>query len=150
MIYLRALKRTREVDKNKVYPLSTELCQNLERLEFTKPVTLIMGDNGTGKTTLLEILASVLNAVRIDGNISASYGKQNLFKEIERFYRIEMIKKPKRNFFFQAEDFIRYIDNLHEMRREAINGLEEVHIPEIVFMRLTMKILLEKHPMMKL
>lgn len=128
MIYLRALKRTREVDNNKVYPLSTELCQNLERLEFTKPVTLIMGDNGTGKTTLLEILASVLNAVRIDGNISASYGKQNLFKEIERFYRIEMIKKPKRNFFFQAEDFIRYIDNLHEMRREAINGLEEIKI----------------------
>lgn len=128
MIYLRALKKTREVDNRKEYPLSTGLCQNLERLEFTKPVTIIMGDNGTGKTTLLEILASVLTAVRIDGNLSETHGKQNLFKEIERFYRIEMIKKPKRNFFFQAEDFIRYIDNLHEMRREAINGLEEINI----------------------
>ncbi len=128
MIYLRAIKRTREVDNSKEYPLSTELCRNLERLEFTKPVTIIMGDNGTGKTTLLEILASVLNAVRIDGNLSEAYGKQNLFKEIERYYRIEMLKKPKRNFFFQAEDFIRYIDNLYKMRREAIDGLEEIKI----------------------
>jgi len=126
MVFLRALRKIRESDAKSPYPLSIPLCRNMERLAFTKPVTMIVGENGTGKTTLLEILALKLNAVRIDGSTSDGNVKLNRIKFADQAFRLEMLKKPRRNFFFQAEDFIRYMDHLHEMKQDAVQALEDV------------------------
>ncbi|HHY81611.1 MAG TPA: AAA family ATPase [Clostridiales bacterium] len=74
----------------------------------------------------MEILALKLNAVRIDGSTVINNEKVNRIKHAERAFRLEMQQKPKRNFFFQAEDFVRYIDHLYEMKQEALRSLNEI------------------------
>lgn len=106
MIYLRALKPSgKEVDTAE-YPMRLPLLQNMQRLAFPKPVTLLCGDNGCGKTTLMELLALKVNAVRIDGR---EVEKPKQFEGAERAFLPEMVKRPRRSFFFQAEDFVRFI-----------------------------------------
>jgi predicted ATPase len=39
------------------YPFTLEVLQRTERLDLTGPVTLFVGENGTGKSTLLEAIA---------------------------------------------------------------------------------------------
>lgn len=128
MLFLRALQKSERQNgkRSSIYPLSLPLFQNMERMELKKPVTIIAGDNGTGKTTLLEILALKLNAIRIDGTSSAYRNKTDKIMNAESSFKLEITRKPKRNFFFQAEDFIRYIDNLHAMRQDAEMALEEI------------------------
>lgn len=128
MIFLRALKRVDPSSQTPQYPFSTPVCSGLNRLEFTRPVTFIVGENGTGKTTLLEIMAALMKSVRIDQNSPSRSGKLALFDHMEKAFRIEMARKPLKNFFFKAEDFIKYIDALHQMRQEAREGLDEVKI----------------------
>jgi len=38
------------------YPFSVELIQNTQKLEFTSPVAMFVGENGTGKSTLLDAI----------------------------------------------------------------------------------------------
>lgn len=121
MIYLRAIKRNPAAGKGRVngsseYPLSAPVMAALARLEFTNPVTILAGDNGCGKTTLLELLASKLSALRIDAGDAL---KAEKFYRTDQNFRIELTARPSKNFLFQAEDFIRYIDNLNQMREEA-------------------------------
>lgn len=125
MIYLRAIKRNTASrrENNPGYPLSAPVLASLSRLDFTNPVTILAGDNGSGKTTLLEMLASKLSALRID---SGDAGKAEKFYHTDSAFRVEMAGRPSKNFFFQAEDFIRYIDNLNQMREEAKQELDRV------------------------
>jgi len=125
-LFLRALRKVEYSDPISSYPLSLPLFRNMKRLTFSKPVTIIAGENGTGKTTLLEILARKLNAIRIDGSASDHNDKLNRIQSAEQDFRVEMLKKPAGNFFFQAEDFIRYMDHLNEMKQDAIQGLKDV------------------------
>jgi len=39
------------------YPFNMEVFQNTERVRFNGPITLFIGENGTGKSTLLKALA---------------------------------------------------------------------------------------------
>jgi len=48
MIYLRAIKQAETEHAHDSYPLSLPQIAAIERLEFSAPVTLIAGDNGSG------------------------------------------------------------------------------------------------------
>ncbi|MEW6587076.1 MAG: AAA family ATPase, partial [Nitrospirota bacterium] len=43
------------------YPFNLKIFQETKRIEFTKPVTFFIGENGTGKTTLLKALCRRAN-----------------------------------------------------------------------------------------
>lgn len=123
MIYLRALRGAGR-GRAAGYPMSVPLLRDLDRLAFRQPVTLLCGDNGSGKTTLMELLAMKLDAIRIDGRASRKAAR---FSPARAAFTLEMVRKPRRTFFFQAEDFIRYIDEWHAMREDARDALDEVN-----------------------
>lgn len=66
MIYLCGLRRRdgHEPDAD-AFPWSLPLVHSLERLEFTTPVTFLVGENGCGKSTLLEGIAAGMDAVAV-------------------------------------------------------------------------------------
>lgn len=105
MIYLRALKRT-DASREDTYPLTVPLLRDLDRLTFDRPVTMLCGDNGSGKTTLMELLAMKLGAARVDVRHAE---KKDWFDPAERAFAMEIVRRPRRSFFFQAEDFVRYL-----------------------------------------
>ena len=125
MIFLRAIRQSEHAYPTDEYPLSLPQISAIERLEFPAPVTLIAGDNGSGKTTLVELIAALTGAVRI-GDARADRRVQNSFSGASRAFRAEFAHKPKRSFFFLAEDFTRYIDAREDMMREERAELERI------------------------
>lgn len=65
-MFLTAMRRRAEhVADESVFPWSLALVQGLEALEFTAPVTFLVGENGAGKSTLLEGIAAGMRAVAV-------------------------------------------------------------------------------------
>ena len=64
MVFLSALRRRPDaaIDRRR-FPWSLPLVRDLETLEFTTPVTFLVGENGSGKSTLLEGIAAGMDAV---------------------------------------------------------------------------------------
>lgn len=125
MIFLKAIKRTEYEANSNQYPLSLPQIAAIDRLEFSTPVTLLAGDNGSGKTTLVELIASLTNAIRI-GDERASRRANEQFSQAARAFRPEFTQKPKRSFFFLAEDFTRYIDEREDRMREEAEELKRI------------------------
>ena len=125
MIYLRAIKQAETEHAHDSYPLSLPQIAAIERLEFTAPVTLIAGDNGSGKTTLVELIAELTGAIRI-GDARSDRRAHSSFSSASRAFRAEFSHKPKRSFFFLAEDFTRYIDAREDMMREEQAEMERI------------------------
>lgn len=123
MIFLRAVKRITPPAPDDEYPLGAPVLKSLDSLAFTKPVTFLTGDNGSGKTTLLELIAAKISANRIDGDAAE---KAVRFVQAESAFRAELMHKPRRCIYFQAEGFIRYIDSYNAMKREAYRDLRDV------------------------
>lgn len=64
VLALTALRRRAGVTvDNEGFPWSLPLVRDLERLEFTAPITFLVGENGSGKSTLLEGIAVGIDAV---------------------------------------------------------------------------------------
>lgn len=131
MIFLRSLTRVRPAP-DADYPFSTPLLQRLERLDFPAPVTILCGDNGCGKTTLVELVAAVLRIHRIEpphGRTEPAAGRTDAQQRIDRAavcYRAALSRRPLHNFFFAAEDFTRYIGYVEAEKRFARDALLEL------------------------
>src|ERR1700679_4022878 len=64
MVFLSALRRRPEHTPDfSAFPWSLPLVRDLDELEFSAPVTFLVGENGCGKSTLLEGLAAGVDAV---------------------------------------------------------------------------------------
>ena len=59
-IFLRAIRNEHKDSEDDGYPFNLPVVRELSTLEFQKSVTYIVGDNGTGKSTLLESIAVLL------------------------------------------------------------------------------------------
>ncbi len=118
-VYLKALTR---LLPGEGYPM--RLFDRIERVEFTTPVTLLAGDNGCGKTTLVELLANKVAAVRIDRAELTEDMRRAPVEAAANSFRVAMGQKPARAFFFHAEGFIRYIDSVNRMKDDARRDLE--------------------------
>lgn len=124
MIYLRQLRQKRALAESG-YPYTLPPVQQLSALEFTAPVTLLVGDNGCGKTSVLEIAAAASSAVRI-GKPGKDTQSAALLQQAAKFFSPVFSKKPRSCFCFSAESFTHYIDFLVAERAESDRALREV------------------------
>lgn len=89
------------------WPFDLAAVAALESLRFDAPVTFLVGDNGTGKSTLVEALAWALGFDQSGGTtgieMEAPMRGQN---ELGRLLDLELTRfKPREGFFLRAESF---------------------------------------------
>ena len=101
------------------YPLNINAIRFLDSFTFTTPVTIFQGENGCGKSTLIEAIAGSLGIPIMGGssNLSGLLDNYNLNEESESILKDYIIvekgtKKPYRTFFFRAESFYKLADIL--------------------------------------
>ena len=92
------------------YPLNISALRGFVSLRFSKNVTIFCGDNGSGKSTIIETIADVLELPMVGGNKNMFYLKDNEREEerseLARYiYLSRTHKRPIRTFFFRAESF---------------------------------------------
>lgn len=90
-----------------------------DTLEFTTPVTLIVGENGTGKSTLLE-------AIAVSFGFNAEGGGKNFDFESKRthsdLYQMVVLGKnrlPKDGYFIRSESFYNLASNIDQLASEG-------------------------------
>lgn len=128
MSYLKSLKINAE--RTHPFPFDVPSIKFAKNLEFD-PVTFIIGDNGTGKSTLLESLAFRLQLPHIDGS---RYNKKafETAKAILPFMQLEWNIDRSVGFFFRAEDFgdfINSVDRAEASQASYFSSLEG-EVPE--------------------
>lgn len=84
-------------------------------LEFGKAVSFLVGENGTGKSTLLEAIAVAYGFNAEGGSRNFCFSTSATHSDLHRHLRISRSAHPKDGFFLRAESFYNaasYIDEL--------------------------------------
>lgn len=77
-----------------------------DRLEFTENITFFVGENGTGKSTLLEAIAVAYGFNPEGGSMNYSFSTYDSHSELHNGIRLSRgFLKPKWSYFLRAESF---------------------------------------------
>lgn len=119
------LKKCKFPPSKEGYPYSIDVL-NDKTIIFNEPITIFVGSNGSGKTTILESIASSINSINISNQ---SIMDDDLFSEI-RIYakdlKLSYSTMTKRGFFFRASDFITYRHGIRLMKKQLQREIERV------------------------
>lgn len=124
MIYLRSAAMPDE--RPDAWPYTIPALQGLNKLDFGAPVTLLAGDNGTGKSTLLEALAVKL-ALPAIGRVDAARDRTLAgLRPLAHSLRLVFDRRPVSKFFLRSEDFFNFTIELQKQRDEMREELRRV------------------------
>ncbi len=122
------------IDWEKISPSSylreIAALQGLEELAFLKPVTFFVGENGTGKSTLLEALAVAYGFNAEGGTKNYSFSTYDSHSELCQALRIgKGYRKARWGYFLRAESFYNVATKEEEYASEPFGRVlpEELH-----------------------
>jgi predicted ATPase len=95
--------------------------RSLGRLELTAPVTILVGENGTGKSTLMESVACAAGMITVGADPVGRDASLNHVRELSRYIRLVWTKRTHKGFYLRAEDFFGYARRMSAVRA----GLEQ-------------------------
>ena len=92
--------------------------QAMQRLEFTRRVTFLVGENGIGKSTLIEAIAVHQGFNPEGGTVNFRFSTEDSHSELHRYLRIQKgMGIRKDGFFLRAESFYNVASNIDQMDR---------------------------------
>lgn len=87
------------------YPFSLSLLQQTPELELSAPVTIFQGENGAGKSTVLEALARACG-IHIWTNTAGGRVERNPYQHrLHRYLEVRWTREPVPGSFFSAQIF---------------------------------------------
>ncbi len=118
------LRNFPEDDKDK-FPWTLPMIQNFESIEFTKSVTFLVGENGSGKSTILEGIAAytevpLAGSMRLEDDSSLAAANN-----LANYLSIRYKTKTQHGFFTRAEDFIGFARKIKSEIRALDAEIEE-------------------------
>ena len=122
--YISAVKLTGEIG-SRSYLTEIPVIRHLmtvEQLELEKPVTFFVGENGTGKSTLLEAIAVAYGFNPEGGTKNFRFSTEDSHSEL--WQSLTLVKRgyAKDGFFLRAESFYNVASNIDQMDREPSFG----------------------------
>lgn len=111
-----------KIDSFKNYPFNIEVIKNLKRLEITKPVTFLVGENGIGKSTFIEAIAVQLGLNAEGGTQNFNFSTKNTHSILSDYIRISTFNRPKTKFFLRAESFYNVASEIIRISEEGGQG----------------------------
>ncbi|WP_066063345.1 AAA family ATPase [Neobacillus soli] len=119
--YLRSTKLNRdEVPSFKKYPFNLPSLKTLDELFFHPNVTFLIGENGMGKSTLLEAIAVSLGFNPEGGSYNFNFSTYDSHSPLGDYLKvIKGVIKPDDGFFLRAESFYNVASNIEELDRGA-------------------------------
>lgn len=116
--------RLREPVPSDDYPGCLPVVKNLYemgKLEFHSPVTFFVGENGIGKSTLIEAIAVSMGFNPEGGTLNFNFSTQDSHSELYRYLAVgKTAKRRKDGFFLRAESFYNvasYVDSIRGLVR---------------------------------
>jgi predicted ATPase len=108
------------------YPFNLPIIQGLNILDLNNPVTIFIGENGSGKSTILEGIAAAMNLpalgdkpIKTDPTLAAA-------REFGKYLQFTPKTLPKDGFFMRAEDYFSYLKQIENERIEYLAEIRRV------------------------
>ncbi len=106
------------VDKN-IYPFNIPVIKSLDEIKLTKNVTFFVGENGTGKSTLIEAIAVNLNLNPEGGTQNFSFSTRNTHSNLSDYITLTSSGNiPRTKFFLRAESFYNVASEIQRLAEE--------------------------------
>ena len=106
------------------YPFHLEVFLSTRDLVFTTPITFFAGENGTGKSTLLQAIANRCR-IHIWQDTDRSTLEANPYEELlYRYMEVEWAAEPVAGSFFSSQLFHHFAQNLDEWAASDPGTLE--------------------------
>lgn len=104
-MFVRAIKLEEKQDENS-YPYSIPAVRDIERISFFAPVTFLVGENGSGKSTIIETIAVAAGFNAEGGTKNYNFSTENTTsKLVDTTSIIRGVKREKYGYFLRAESF---------------------------------------------
>jgi predicted ATPase len=127
--HLRSItKGSPKPSESERFPFSVPVVRDLSKLSLDSAVTFFVGENGSGKSTILEAIAAAaglptVGAVEVKGDETLSAQRA-----LARALKLTWRTRTRRGFFLRAEDFFGFTKALSKMRAELLARLEEIEV----------------------
>jgi predicted ATPase len=125
---LRAGLRPEARGRADAYPLNIPAVQQLAQIRFHPSVTFLVGENGSGKSTVMEALAMALGFSAEGGSRHAQFQTTAAAASAlhEQIYVARSSPGPHDSYFLRAESFFNvasYLDAVNEGERPSLHAL---------------------------
>lgn len=123
-MYLREVGlRRADVPSFGEYPFSLPSVAQLDRVTFPQPVTFFVGENGAGKSTVLEAIAVALGFNAEGGSRNVRFGTRTSHSELYRYLRlVRNAARPRDGFFLRAESFYNVASEIERLDEDPASG----------------------------
>ena len=116
------------VDDREAYPFCLPFLHDDFSLSFDRAITIIVGENGTGKSTLLEGIAALAGYDAAGGGkgympVDHSRAEEVMGGELSDALRASWLPRITKGWFFRAESFFSVARYLDEAARDGGGGL---------------------------
>ena len=112
-----------EIKNTNEYPFNIEVVKNFDEIEFTSPVTFLVGENGVGKSTFIEALAISLRLNPEGGSQNFSFSTKNTHSVLANYLTVSKSpEKPITKFFLRAESFYNVATEIIRISEEGGQG----------------------------
>lgn len=120
--YITSVELEFSEEDKKYYPYNINAFKDLNRLEFKNNVTFFIGENGSGKSTMLEAIAVSLGLNPEGGSKNFTFSTKDTHSEL--YKKLRVVKGYKRiinSYFLRAESFYNLATEI-----DSIDGGSEV------------------------
>lgn len=122
-LYLRSIAIDEHLDLD-TYPGNIPVIRQIakEGLSFERPLTIFIGENGSGKSTVLEAIAIAMGFNPEGGTRNFLFSTNDSHSPLHEHLTTIKGLHPKDGFFLRAESFYNLASNIDEMDRQLNFG----------------------------
>jgi len=114
-VYLRSLKIVNRPEASDRYPFNIPSVRSLTGVTFETNVTFFVGENGSGKSTILEAIAYQCGFNTAGGGRNNAYEVDAAESGLGEHVRLSWMPKVTNGFFMRAETFYHFASHLDTM-----------------------------------
>lgn len=120
---LEALLMRGKVSSFDEYPFSIPAVRNLNKVAFHPAVTFLVGDNGAGKSTFLEAIATAWGFNAEGGSRNFRLATRGSHSSLCDYLRlVKGVRRPKDGYFLRAESFFNVATEIEHLDKEPSFG----------------------------
>lgn len=109
------------------YPFSIPSIRHLDQVDIKSPVTFFVGENGTGKSTLLEAVAEQCGFNTAGGGRNNYYDVHASESALGKYIRLSWLPKVTNGFFLRSESFYQFASHVDDVGAQGAYGGRSLH-----------------------